>query len=137
MSMVKPVLPFALVPLVGVLIGCGARQSGEWTRTMPSPDGCFVQVWNRPGFAGNSDFINGPRQYPHLRDLPGRRSWSDRIGSLRLGPGVSAVAWSQEQFAGPNVVLTTDSLERGGFAALPVKVQSLEIRCATQVAQTR
>ena len=104
---------------------------------MPSPDGCFVQVWNRPGFAGNSDFINGPRQYPHLRDLPGQRSWRDRIGSLRLGPGVSAVAWSQEQFAGPNAVLTTDSLKRGAFAALPVKVQSLEIRCSSQVAQTR
>ena len=104
---------------------------------MPSPDGCFVQVWNRPGFAGNSDFINGPRQYPHLRDLPGQRSWRDRIASLRLGPGVSAVAWSQEHFAGANAVLTTDSVERGAFAAVPLQVQSLDIRCVPQIAQTR
>jgi hypothetical protein len=123
--------------LAAASVGCGARQSGEWTRTMPSPDGCFVQVWNRTGFAGNSDFINGPRVYPHLRDLPGQRSWQDRIASLRLGPGVSAVAWSQEQFAGPSAVLTEDSLARGAFAVLPVHVQSLEIRCGTRVAQTR
>ena len=135
--MAKPLLPFALVALVAGSIGCGPRQQGEWTRTMPNPDGCFVQVWDRPGFAGASDFINGPRQYPHLRDLPGRRSWTDRIGSVRVGAGVSAVAWSQEQFGGRRAELTADSLERGAFAAVPVKVQSLEIRCAAQVAQTR
>jgi hypothetical protein len=91
---------------------------------MPSPDGCYVQVWNDSGFAGNSDFINGPIQYGHLRDLPNRRSWKDRISSLRLGPGASAVAWSGEQFSGQSLVL----------AELPLAIQSLDIRCATEVA---
>ena len=101
---------------------------------MPSPDGCFVQVWNDSGFAGNSDFINGPIQYGHLRDLPNRRSWKDRISSLRLGPGASAVAWSGEQFSGQSLLLTADSEERGTFAVLPLEIQSLDIRCVTQVA---
>jgi hypothetical protein len=101
---------------------------------MPSPDGCYVQVWNDSGFAGNSDFINGPIQYGHLRDLPNRRSWKDRISSLRLGPGASAVAWSGEQFSGQSLVLTAESDGQGIFAELPLAIQSLDIRCATEVA---
>ena len=120
--------------LAGLSAGCAARQSPNWTWTMPSPDGCFVQVWNDSGFAGNSDFINGPNQYGHLRDLPNRRSWKDRISSLRLGPGASAVAWSGEQFSGQSLLMTADSGERGTFAVLPLEIQSLDIRCVTQVA---
>ena len=125
------------VTLVGLSAGCGARQPQNWTWTMPSPDGCFVQVWNDSGFAGNSDFINGPIQYAHLRDLPNGRSWKDRISSLRLGPGASAVAWSGEQFSGQSLLLTADSEERGTFAVLPVAIQSLDIRCVTQVADKK
>lgn len=115
--------------LVGLSAGCGSRQPRNWTRTMPSPDGCFVQVWSDSGFAGTSDFINGPIQYGHLRDLPNRRSWKERISSLRLGPGASAVAWSREQFGGQSLSLTGDSKEKGAFAVLPLKIQSLDIRC--------
>src|SRR5688572_26951022 len=127
----RSILAFTLVALSA---GCGARQSPNWTLTMPSPDGCFVQVWNDSGFAGDSDFINGPIQYEHLRDLPNRRSWKDRISSLKLGPGASAVAWSGEQFSGQSLLLTADSEGRGTFAALPLAIQSLDIRCATEVA---
>jgi hypothetical protein len=101
---------------------------------MPSPDGCFVQVWNDSGFTGHSDFINGPIQYEHLRDLPNRRSWKDRISSLRLGPGASAVAWSGEQFSGESLSLTADGEERGTFAVLPLQIESLDIRCAAHAA---
>lgn len=101
---------------------------------MPSPDGCYVRVWDQPRFAGTSDFINGPIQYEHLGDLPNRRSWKDRIRSLTLGPAASVVAWSDEQFSGRSLLLTTDSREQGTFAALPVKIQSLDIRCVTQTA---
>jgi len=118
--------------LAGLVAGCGARPAQNLTRTMPSPDGCFVQVWNGAGFAGTSDFINGPVEYRHLRDLPSRRSWKDRIGSLRLGPRASAVAWSAEQLSGRSLMLTADSREQGAFAALPLKIQSLDIRCVAR-----
>jgi hypothetical protein len=104
---------------------------------MPNPDGCFVRVWDEPGFTGVSDFINGPVQYEHLRDLPNRRSWKARIRSLALGPRASAFAWSEEGFSGVPVPLTTDSRDGGRFAVLPVKIQSLDIRCDTQVAGAR
>ena len=96
---------------------------------MPSPDGCFVQVWNDAGFAGTSDYINGPIQYVHLRDLPNRRSWKDRIGSLKIGPGASVMAWSREQFSGQSLLLTAGNREQKTVASLPMKIQSLDIRC--------
>jgi hypothetical protein len=102
--------------------------------TMPSPDGCYVQVWDQPRFTGASDFINGPRRYEHLRDLTGGGTWKDRIRSLRLGPGASAVAWSDEQFRGTSLPMTADSRQQGTFAVLPVKIQSLDVRCVAQAA---
>jgi hypothetical protein len=112
-----------------LLVACGAGRSPRaWT--MPSPDGCFVQVWDDAGFRGVSEFINGPRRYAHLRDLPGRLDWKGRIRSLRLGPNTSAIVWSSEGFEGRNLPLTTDNRYPDRFATLPVDVESLDIRCA-------
>ena len=95
---------------------------------MPSPDGCYVRVWDQPGFAGVSDFINGPRRYEHLRELPGDRPWRNRIKSLHLGPTAAAVVSTEEGFRGKNALLIADS-GRGRFPTIPAPIRSLEIRC--------
>jgi hypothetical protein len=120
--------------IIALSVACGASRPRYVGMTMPSPDGCYVQVWDQPRFTGASDFINGPRRYEHLRDLTGRGTWKDRIRSLRLGPGASAVAWSDEQFRGTSLPMTTDSRQQGTFAVLPVQIQSLDVRCVTQAA---
>lgn len=102
---------------------------------MPSPDGCYLQVWDQPSFSGASEFINGPRRYEHLRDLPGRFNWKGRIRSLRLGPAANAIAWSNEGFEGESLLLTSDHRQAGRFATLPVNVESLDIRCTRGDAQ--
>jgi hypothetical protein len=96
---------------------------------MPSPDGCYVRVWDRPALAGTTDFINGPRRYNQLRDLPGGRSWSKRIKSLQLGPRAVALFYTEEEFRGKSVRLMPDG-ERGGFSVVAGPIQSLDIRCA-------
>lgn len=117
-----------LVVLACLFVGCGAsRPQRAWT--MPSPDGCYVQVWDRPGFTGVSEFINGPRRYEHLRDLPGRLSWKGKIRSLRLGPAAAGIAWTGEGFEGTNLVLAIDNRQPDRFAELPMNVESLDIRC--------
>jgi hypothetical protein len=98
---------------------------------MPSPDGCYLQVWDSPGFNGASEFINGPRRYEHLRDLPGRLSWKGRVRSVRVGPAAHAIAWSNEGFKGTSLLLTTDRPRSEGFATLPVDVESLDVRCVS------
>jgi hypothetical protein len=119
-----------LVVVVSVVVGCGTGSSPGRSYTMPNPDGCYLQVWDGPDFNGASEFINGPRRYEHLRDLPGRLSWKGRIRSVRVGPTARATAWSDEGFEGTSLLLTTDRPRAEGFATLPVDVESLDVRCA-------
>src|SRR5262245_52783738 len=86
--------------LAGVLVSCAGKQEPQGTWTMPNPDGCYARVWDQRAFRGASEFINGPRQYSDLRDLPGRHDWDKRIRSLQLGSRASVVAWSEEQLRG-------------------------------------
>ena len=120
-----------LVVVVSVVIGCGTGSSSKRGYTMPSPDGCYLQVWDAPGFNGASEFINGPRRYEQLRDLPGRLSWKGRIRSVRVGPTAHAIAWSNEGFKGASLLLTTDRPRAEGFAMLLVDVESLDVRCVS------
>jgi hypothetical protein len=124
-----PFRVMCVLMLLGGSVACAASHAPQHARTMPSPDGCYVQVWEQPGLNGASDFVNGPRRYENLRDLPGRGRWKDRIRSLRLGPTASAVAWSHEQFRGTSLTLTADGRQRGTFEAVPSKIQSLDITC--------
>ena len=118
-----------LLGAMAAALSCTSGTSRYVTKTMPSPNGCYVQVWDQPRFTGQSDFINGPREYEQLRDLPGRRNWDKRIRSISLGPAAVAVAWADERFEGRSMLITSDGRERGRFSALSVEVQSLVIRC--------
>ena len=121
-------------PVVGLLLiaACASRPPRQQGMTMPSPDGCFIQVWDAPHFAGAVDYINGPREYANLRDLPGGRRWSGRIRSLRVGPDALATAHADEQFRGTRVLL-----HRGlEYVELPApirgQIESLQIECAVR-----
>jgi hypothetical protein len=120
-----------LVVVVSLVVGCGTGSSPRRSYAMPSPDGCYLQVWAGPGFNGASEFINGPRRYEHLRDLPGGLNWKGRIRSVRVGPAARAIAWSNEGFEGTSLLLSTDRPRAEGFATLPVDVESLDVRCAS------
>lgn len=120
----------ALVGAIALVVSCTASTSRSTLRTMPSPDGCYMQVWDQPRFTGRSDFINGPRRYEHLRDLPGRHNWRKQIRSISLGPTAIALGWSAERFEGFNVLMTGDQRAGGRFPTVAVAMQSLEIRCS-------
>src|SRR5687767_10173560 len=121
-----PVLWFLMIA------ACASRPPRQQGMTMPSPDGCFIQVWDAPHFAGAADYINGPREYSTLRDLPGGRRWNGRIRSLRVGPEALATAHADEHFSGTSV-----RLKRGfEYVELPTsikgEIESLQIECAVR-----
>jgi hypothetical protein len=99
---------------------------------MPSPEGCFIQVWDAASFAGVTDYINGPRAYTNLRDLPGARIWADRIMSLRTGVAARAIVYAGENFSGASLRLSPDR----DYATLPTelsgKIASVRIDCPIQ-----
>ncbi len=97
--------------------------------TLPSPEGCFVQVWAQPYFAGASDYINGSRRYPSLRDMPGRRDWRNRIRSFKVGPSSTVTVYSEENFGGSTLrdVRNSERVELPG--KLLEQVQSMVVEC--------
>ena len=98
-------------------------------RTMPNPDGCYMQVWETAQYAGMSDYINGPREYASLRKMPNNRSWRNRIASVRVGPTAMVTAFADEEFSGATFQLTADSAHRqlpGGIAG---EIESVRVTC--------
>jgi hypothetical protein len=91
-------VPILLLALFAA--GCASRASRQGETTMPSPDGCFVQVWDLVRFGGVTDYINGPRVYANLLDLPRavsgaiesevrRPAWRPVPRSMRMKTSVS------------------------------------------------
>lgn len=80
---------------------------------MPSPDGSFVHVWEAPRLTGTTDFLNGPRDYPMLRDLPGGRLWNNRIRNAETGPAATVTLWTDEpKCQGVSLILQPDTQYR-------------------------
>ena len=100
----------------------------------PDPNDCNVQVWDAPNHRGTTEFISGPVQLPRLGDLPGGRSWRDRIRSLRTGHRALVTVWTDEEYMGRRW-----QLAQLDYEALPTpfdaQVKSLQILCARATAE--
>lgn len=114
--------------------GCGsARESVLATRTAPDPTGCYVQIYSEPDYKGAREFVNGPRKYATLSNMPGRVSWRNRIKSLRVGPAITQVVlWTDEVFTGARWRLEGDRSIPRLNAPMSGAVESLEIDCSPQ-----
>jgi hypothetical protein len=124
----------AVLLLVSACAGRGDNQvlrpSDSIFRTMPNPDGCYMQVWETAEYAGMSDYINGPRDYASLRRMPNNRSWQNRIVSVRVGSTATVTAFADEDFRGATLQLPADTAHRqlpGGIAG---QIESVRVSCA-------
>jgi hypothetical protein len=98
---------------------------------MPDPGGCFVLVYEQPAFTGAREFINGPRTYTALTNLPFGANWRRRIRSVDVGPGASATLWTNEGFQGASLTLRPDTRHPRLSEDLSGRVESLEIGCTS------
>jgi hypothetical protein len=124
----RTVRALSLVGLV-VMAGCAGRAESPFAMTMPSPDGCFIRVWDAPRFAGAADFINGPRNYPTLRDFPGGRLWNNRIRSASAGQGATVTLWTDENFQGVRLTLSPETDYRQLPESVAGRIESMNIDC--------
>jgi hypothetical protein len=124
------------VPLVAAIlcasVACASSRDTIGSRA-PNPNGCYVQVWDAPNNAGLGDYINGPAKLVQLQDLPGQRSWRNKIRSLRVGPAASVTVWSDENFGGNSLRLVEVEYMQLPDA-LSGKIESMQIAC-TQAAR--
>lgn len=88
---------------------------------------CWVDLFDKPAFAGAHLRLDGPAEFPTLREL-GNSNWSNRIESLKVGPKAEVVAFKSENFVethrGP--VAHPDAL-KGADAAEIAASHDLEI----------
>jgi len=96
---------------------------------MPDPGGCYVVVYEQPEFRGAREYINGPRRYATLDDLPFRSNWRRRIRSVHVGSNASVTMWTRERFAGAGRQFPTNA-KQATLEALSGQVQSLDVECA-------
>ena len=94
----------------------------------PDPSGCYMRVFDAPGYKGAEEYINGPARLERLTRLPGGTSWQKRIRSARLGPAANVTVWTGEQYGGQRLMLSETT-----YASLPAQfdksISSMEIRC--------
>ena len=57
---------------------------------------CYIDVWREADFRGETKRIYGPAEYATLELAGG--SWSDDIGSLRVGPNAFVMAYHRRNF---------------------------------------
>src|SRR5919199_1754755 len=63
---------------------------------MAEKSGCYIDVWMKANFEGESVRIQGPAEYPSLQFAQG--DWGDQISSLRVGPNAFVIAYRDPDF---------------------------------------
>ena len=125
----------AAVAAFVVVCGCASSSSnGGGTSlvrgmTAPNPNGCYVQVFDQPQLRGAADFLNGPMRYSTLARLANNANWTNRIRSLEVGPGATATAWAEINYAGASMELHVDTRYTTLPAAFVGRIASIDVRC--------
>src|SRR3954471_15765719 len=68
--------------------------------------GCYIDVWVKANFEGESVRIQGPAEYSTLQFSQG--DLGDRIGSLRVGPNAFVIAYRDPNFGDQQVIFGPD-----------------------------
>ena len=63
---------------------------------MAEKGGCYIDVWVKANFEGESVRIEGPAEYPSLVFAQG--DWGDKVSSLRVGPNAFVIAYQDPNF---------------------------------------
>jgi hypothetical protein len=96
---------------------------------MPSPEGCFVQVWDAPDFGGITEYLNGPAVFTTLRDLPRGQRWENRIRSLETGARARVTIYNGETFSGRSLVVQPDTQQKRLIVDFDGRIAALRIDC--------
>lgn len=119
--------------LATVLLGaiaCGRPHVNVATRS-PNPNGCYVMFFDKPGFGGHSDLLNGPGTWPVLKQVHETNypDWEKRIRSLRTGETARVTAYVRSEFRGDSEAFSPESSHRDLGPNLSGKIESLQIAC--------
>jgi hypothetical protein len=98
----------ALASAIAVVFVCTAGCVHEARLpSNPNPEareGCWVDVFENDDFDGEHahDRIDGPGEWPTMRNLPGakKEDWGNAIDSVLVGPHARVHMWTEEAYSG-------------------------------------
>jgi len=131
----------SVLTLLALIVGvaaCGSHapvDARNRSTRPPDPTGCYVRVFEAPDYRGAEEYINGPIRLEQLTNLPGGKSWGNRIRSVRVGPAADVTVWTDEKYAGQRWRMV-----EAAYSALPSMfdktISSMEIQCAAKPVPT-
>ena len=132
-------LPLLAATLTTLLVSAAACRSGapldarNRSTRPPDPTGCYVRVFDTPDYRGAEEYINGPIKLEQLTSLPGGKSWTKRIRSVRVGPSADVTVWTAERYSGQQLRMVETA-----YATLPMAfdkmIASMQIQCTAKPA---
>jgi hypothetical protein len=97
----------------------------------PNPNGCFVMVFDQPGFRGIGDVWNGPGRWSTLegqrRTNP--RGWRNQIRSIRVGTAATVSVFTDPDFGGDSRQLSANTDHAQLDAVFSAQIESLRLEC--------
>ena len=97
----------------------------------PNPNGCYLMLFERPGFEGANDVLNGPGKWASLEQLRETNNgrWVNRVRSLRVGATATVTVFTQPAFGGPSQRYEPGTDAVGLTPNLAARIQSIDIAC--------
>jgi hypothetical protein len=121
-----------LVLLLFVAVGCG-RAPVRVPLPAPNPNGCYVMVFDQPGFRGVGDVWNGPGRWPSLEGLVRTRpdGWRNQIRSLHVGSTATVKVFTDSGFKGESREFSSNTDDAQLDQALSERIESVQLTCRT------
>jgi hypothetical protein len=120
-------LRLAILTLTAVAgAGC-ARTELRVGRPAPNPNGCYVMVYDQPGFRGVGDLWNGPGRWATLDGLrqTNQEGWRNRIRSLRVGSAATVTVYTDANFKGESRQFAHPHLD----PTFSGRIESVQLAC--------
>ncbi len=119
-----------LILLVFVAVGCGGTPV-RVPLPAPNPNGCYVMVFDQPGFRGVGDVWNGPGRWASLEGLVRTRpgGWRNQIRSLSVGSTATVTVFTDSGFKGESREFGSNTDDAQLDRALSERIESVQLTC--------
>jgi hypothetical protein len=82
------------IPAIALCLSAGALLAAS---AAVQAKECWLDIYDKANYEGGHARIQGPAELASLKNLNGE-DWSNRIESLKVGPGAEVIAYRQAEF---------------------------------------
>lgn len=101
MNIITKTVFISLIALFGMALFSCDKDVSEGVE----PEGsCYIILYDGDNFKDDKITINGPDEYPSLKNLPGSsKDWNDEADSFKAGKTATVTFWTETDFKGDSI----------------------------------